>query len=79
MFPKWNDWNIAYTKKGIWAQQRTRATRLLAILLAIVGAYRLRQSGTGFRDVKDAIRSLVQGSVASLGELWAVLRKQIAV
>ena len=79
MFPKWDDWNIAYTKRGIWNIRRTRATRALAVLLAVVGAYRLRQSGMGFRDIKDAIRSLVQGSVASLGELLTLLRKQLTV
>lgn len=79
MFPKWDDWNIAYTKRGIWNIRRTRATRVLAVLLAVVGAYRLRQSDMSFRDVKDAMRSLVQGSVASLGELWTLLRKQLAV
>lgn len=47
--------------------------------MAVIGAYRLRQSGMGFRDVKDAMRSLVQGSVASLAELWTVLRKQLTV
>lgn len=79
MFPKWDDWNIAYTRRGIWNIRRTRATRVLAVLLAVIGAYRLRQSGMGFRDVKDAMRSLVQGSVASLAELWTVLRKQLTV
>lgn len=52
---------------------------MLAILLAVVGAYRFRQSGLGVRDVKSAIRNIVQGSVASLVQLWGLARKRVAV
>jgi cation diffusion facilitator CzcD-associated flavoprotein CzcO len=78
-FPKWDHWNIAYTKKGIWNIRRRRATRVLAITLAIVGAYRVRQSGLAVRDVKGTLQNVVQGSVASLVELWGVARKQLTV
>jgi cation diffusion facilitator CzcD-associated flavoprotein CzcO len=54
-FPKWDDWNIAYTNKGIWNMRRIRAMRVLAVTLAVVGAYRVRQSGLGVRDAKGAL------------------------
>jgi cation diffusion facilitator CzcD-associated flavoprotein CzcO len=78
-FPKWNHWNIEYTKKGIWNIRRTRMTRTLAILLAVVGAYRMRRSGLGVAHIKGVIRGIVQGSAASLGQLWALAKSQITV
>jgi cation diffusion facilitator CzcD-associated flavoprotein CzcO len=78
-FPKWNHWNIEYTKKGIWNIRRARAMRTLATLLAVVGAYRARQHGLGFANIKGVLQSIVQGSVASLAYLGAVVKKQITV
>lgn len=54
-------------------------TRVLAILLAVVGAYRFRQSGLGVRDVKGAIRNVLQGSVASLVQVWGLARERLVV
>jgi cation diffusion facilitator CzcD-associated flavoprotein CzcO len=76
-FPKWSDWNIAYTSKGIWNMRRRRATRVLATVLAIVGAYRVRQSGLGVKDLKAMLQNVVQGALASLMELRAVVQKQL--
>lgn len=78
-FPKWSDWNIVYTRKGIWNMRRRRATRVLAAVLAIVGAYRFRQSGLGVKDFKGMLQKVVQDSLASLVELRTVLQKQVGV
>jgi cation diffusion facilitator CzcD-associated flavoprotein CzcO len=79
MFPKWDDWNIVYTKKGVWNIRKTRAIRGLAVLLAVVGAWRLSQSGLGFGDLKGVMRNVLQGSIASLRQLAGVVREQIRI
>ncbi|KAF2030110.1 FAD/NAD(P)-binding domain-containing protein [Setomelanomma holmii] len=76
-FPKWSDWNISYTSKGIWNIRRRRAMRILATVLAIVGAYRVHQSGLGVKDVKALLQNVIRGSLASLVELRGVVQKQL--
>lgn len=53
--------------------------RLLSFILAIGGSYRLRQSGLGVKDIKVALRRLVQGSLMNLLQLWVMLRRQLRV
>jgi hypothetical protein len=53
--------------------------RALAILLAVVGAYRVRRSGLGVRDVKGVMRNIVQGSMVSLVQVWELVKKQVTV
>lgn len=55
-----------YTKKGIWNIRRRRFTRTLAVLLAIVGGYRFKQSGLGLKDLRSMLQNVVQGCVASV-------------
>lgn len=78
-FPKWDDWNIAYTSKGIAKVRQRKAIRLLTVALAIVGAYRIRQSGLGVQDAKDAMRGLVQGLLGRLVQLWTLVKSQVAL
>jgi len=76
LFPKWADWNIEYTKKGVAQKRKTRAVRLLALVLLAGGAYRLRQSGLGVKDVKAFLQNEVQRSVARIFQLWAFFKDQ---
>lgn len=39
MFPKWSDWNITYTRQGIWKQRLRRGLALLFMTAAIIAAY----------------------------------------
>lgn len=78
-FPNWNHWNIEYTPKGTAKIRRKRIMRLLSFILAIGGSYRLRQSGLGVKDIKVALRRLVQGSLMNLLQLWVMLRRQLRV
>lgn len=39
---------------------------MLAILLAIIGGYRFRQSGLGFRNLKSMLQNAVQGRLAGV-------------
>jgi hypothetical protein len=64
--PKWNDWNIAYTKKGKAHIMRTRALRLLALAMAVVGLYRARQRGVTARDAKATIANVLREAFASV-------------
>jgi hypothetical protein len=74
-FPRWNDWNIEYTNKGIAKMRARRAVRTLALMLAIGGVWRFKQSGLGLKDVKSLLRGAVQGSIGNLNEVWEMMRK----
>ncbi|KAF3043171.1 hypothetical protein E8E12_006865 [Didymella heteroderae] len=75
-FPKYNDWNIAYTRKGISKIRRTRALRMVGVTLAIVGIYRWRKSGLGLRDIRGVVQNVLQGVLATLVQAWTVLKDQ---
>ena len=51
--------------------------RTLALVLAIGGAWRFKQSGLGMVDVKALLRGAVQGSVRNVMEAWRMLRKAV--
>jgi len=76
-FPKWDDWNIAYTSKGVAKMRRTKAFRLLTLALAVVGAYKVRQSGLGLQDIKAVLKNFLQGYVARIFHLWTLLKSQV--
>jgi hypothetical protein len=78
MMPKWSDWNVEYTKKGKARILRTRALRLLAVALAVVGAYRARQNGVRLTDMREVIGQVLQGSLARLLQASTMLREQAA-
>lgn len=77
-FPKWDDWNIEYTDKGLWSIRRTRALRVLGLGLVVVGAWRARQAGLGVGDVSGLVRELMYGMMARLVELGAVVKKMVS-
>ena len=52
--------------------------RTLAVVLAIVGAYRVRRRGLGVRDVKVTLQSVMQGSLASVLQILRQVKKQVA-
>ena len=76
-FPRWNDWNIEYTSKGIARMRARRVVRTLALVLAIGGAWRFRQSGLGLDDVKGLLRGAVQGSLRNVMDVWETIRKTL--
>ena len=51
MFPKWGDWNIQYTTKGLIKQRIRQTLRLLTLLASIVGLYYMR------KDVRGGLRA----------------------
>jgi hypothetical protein len=72
--PKWDDWNIAYTKKGKAHMMRTRALRLLALAMAIVGMYRARQNGVTARDAKATIANVLLKAFATVVQVGTSLK-----
>lgn len=52
MFPKWSDWHIQYTTKGLIKQRLWQTLRVVALLGAIAGLYRVRN------DVRGGLRAL---------------------
>lgn len=75
-FPKYNDWNIAYTKKGVSKIRRTRALRLLSVILAVGGVYRWHKSGLGVKDIKGMLQNVLQGVLATAVQTWTLLKEQ---
>ncbi|KAF3047859.1 hypothetical protein E8E11_006020 [Didymella keratinophila] len=75
-FPKYNDWNIAYTSKGISKIRRTRALRMLGVTLAIIGVYRWRKSGLGLKDIRGMMQNVLQGVLATAVQAWTLLKAQ---
>jgi hypothetical protein len=72
--PKWNDWNITYTKKGKAHIMRTRALRLLALAMAIVGLYKARQRGVTARDAKATIANVLREAFATIVQIGTSLK-----
>lgn len=77
-FPKWRDWTIRYTKKGMVKLAISRLLKLSAVVYFLLGFYRARQEGTSLRDYIDETQTMFM----SYGKLLAVagidqLRKQL--
>ena len=53
MFPKWSDWHIKYTRKGLIKHRISRAARVAVLIATIVGAYYIR------KDVRGGLRAIV--------------------
>ena len=47
MFPKWGDWNIQYTTKGLIKHRISQALKVIALAAIIVGAWRIRNDFRG--------------------------------
>lgn len=52
MFPKWSDWNIQYTTKGLVKQRIKQTLQVVTLLASIVGLYYIRN------DVRGGLRAL---------------------
>ena len=65
MFPKWKDWNVTYTRKGLRKQRLRQAVKYLAFAAALVGAYKTRQTGRSLVHIPNLLRQYVR-----LGLLW---------
>lgn len=57
MFPKWSDWNVTYTRKGILKNRLRKGLEFAGLAAAILLVYQLRQEGG---NIIDFTRSLVR-------------------
>lgn len=76
-FPRWADWDIAYTSKGVARMRRTRVLRVVAVAVAVVGAWRVRRSGVGVKDVRAFLEGMLQGWLARVVKGWTVVKGQL--
>lgn len=76
MFPKWADWNIQYTAKGLRKHRLRQALRYAAFAAAIVGLYRARRQGVAWRALPDMVRLAMRlGALRILDGLQGFLAK----
>lgn len=76
-FPRWSDWDIAYTRKGMATKLQTKAVRLVAVSLAVVAAYRAHRRGIGAKDVRAMLQAVVFGVLSQLRPLVAALQSKM--
>ncbi|KAL8953076.1 MAG: hypothetical protein Q9222_001069 [Ikaeria aurantiellina] len=80
MFPKWSDWDLHYTRKGMLKNQAKRAGNILLLLSVIYAAFVLLQ-GNGslqsqIRGVNHLLRrSLKQGLIST----WGLVNRAITM
>lgn len=75
-FPKYNDWNIVYTSKGISKIRRTKTLRLLIVTLAVVGVCRWRKSGLSVKNIRVMLQNVIHGVPATAIQAWNLLKAQ---
>ncbi len=60
MFPKWNDWNVTYTRKGLLKHRLQQALKIVAFAAVLVGLFRLRQAGRSVTDIPRILQQYVR-------------------
>ncbi len=63
MFPKWSDWDLQYTRKGLLKKRARQASGVLLLLIIIVGGYALRQQGSGIFSGLYSLNHLLRRAV----------------
>lgn len=67
MFPKWGDWNIEYTRKGLIKQRISQAMQVLTLAASIIGAYYIRNDfWGGLRIIQQVSRQYVKFGLLQL-------------
>lgn len=74
MFPKYSDWNIVYTRKGLVKLYLRRGLRGLVLVALLVGGWKARQKGVGLADLRAGALRLVRLAAASGRELLRSVR-----
>ncbi|KAL8838053.1 MAG: hypothetical protein Q9170_002289 [Blastenia crenularia] len=85
MFPKWSDWDLQYTRKGLIRKRAGQALNVLLLVLALVGAYFLRRESPsdslslqslthfvqkGLKQSLYGISGMVNRAITMLPEPW---------
>ncbi len=77
MFPKWKDWNLQYTRKGLLKKRAGRALRICALVAVIVGAYNLRKDGGSLGNLPGLLRQIVRSSLLTVLDLNQAVNQRI--
>lgn len=65
MFPRYSDWNIRYTTRGIWRRRLKEMLRVVAFALLVLGISQARQKGYALRDGPTLIRAAIRQGIQS--------------
>ena len=81
MFPRWNDWNISYTSKGIRRRRVRRIIEVIAVAVMVLRLSQLRQKGytlgDGPRVVRASVKAVVEQGMHMLITGLDVLRERL--
>ena len=77
MFPKWSDWNIQYTTKGLLKHRISQFLKVIAVAATIVGAWYIRHDVRGgLIGILRLVREYVKvGGLRLLMEAQRVVQK----
>lgn len=80
MFPKWSDWDLQYTRRGLLKKRARQASGVILLLAIIVGSYALRRRGSGvfsgLQSLNHLLRKYVkQGLFSALGLVNGVITR----
>jgi cation diffusion facilitator CzcD-associated flavoprotein CzcO len=78
-FPRWQDWNVAYTKKGLSRRRNTKLARIFAVSFAVFGVYRMYQRGLTLADGKGFVKNMLLQVLQRLRHASALLRDQLSL
>ena len=67
MFPKWSDWNIQYTTKGLVKQRIKQTLQVVTLLASFVGLYYVRNDVRGgLRALDSSMKQMVKSGLLRL-------------
>ncbi|KAI4233583.1 MAG: hypothetical protein L6R40_007034 [Gallowayella cf. fulva] len=80
MFPKWSDWDLQYTRKGLLKKRARQASGILLLVVVIVAAYVLWQQGSGvffgLQNLNHLLRRYVKQTLIGA---WAMVNRGITM
>lgn len=70
MFPKWKDWDIAYTAQGLRRRRLRQSLWYVLLAVALLGAYQVRVSDGGLKSLAaNAVQPIRFGILKVIGIL----------
>lgn len=66
MFPKWSDWDIKYTRRGVIKARISKILKFLAFAATLVGIYWLQKSGVGLPGITSSLSAYLRAGVSRL-------------
>lgn len=69
MFPKWSDWDLQYTRKGLVKKRIRQALQVLALIAVILGIYQVGRTSDSTQDARNTIRRYAKQILFSTWDL----------